>query len=98
MTNCLSGSGKGPGGSDGERRGNSTTFETSPSFLEVMQFSKRWHMADLEQLNKLSRLIDEAYYYAIQTNQDMAAFVLAVASQEVTEQLEGISQPCDHPD
>ncbi|CAN5416542.1 hypothetical protein BH11PSE4_BH11PSE4_25580 [soil metagenome] len=55
-------------------------------------------MADLEQLNKLSRLIDEAYYYAIQTNQDMAAFVLAVASQEVTEQLEGISQPCDHPD
>jgi hypothetical protein len=54
-------------------------------------------MTDLTQLNELSRLIDEAYSLAVQTRQETAALVLAVASQEVTERLEEISQPREQP-
>jgi hypothetical protein len=45
-------------------------------------------MANREELNMLSRLIDDALQLAIELDETMAAYVLSIASREVSERIE----------
>jgi len=43
---------------------------------------------DREKLNMLSRLIDDALQLALQLDETMAAYILSIASREVSERIE----------
>jgi hypothetical protein len=45
-------------------------------------------MANREELNVLSRLIDGALQHAVELNETMAAYILSIASREVSERIE----------
>jgi len=45
-------------------------------------------MANREELNMLSRLIDGALQHAVELNETMAAYILSIASREVSERIE----------
>ena len=45
-------------------------------------------MANREELNVLSRLIDGALQLAIELDETMAAYILSIASREVSERIE----------
>jgi hypothetical protein len=45
-------------------------------------------MANREELNMLSRLIDDALQLAVELDETMAAYILSIASREVSERIE----------
>lgn len=45
-------------------------------------------MANREELNMLSRLIDNALQLAVELDETMAAYILSIASREVSERIE----------
>jgi hypothetical protein len=45
-------------------------------------------MANREELNVLSRLIDDALQVAVELDETMAAYILSIASREVSERIE----------
>jgi hypothetical protein len=68
-------------------------FEPSPSFLETMSYFQRVDQrvkmkADREKLNRLSRRIDDAPQLARELDETMAAYILSIASREVSERME----------
>jgi hypothetical protein len=55
--------------------------------------------ADREKLNRLSRLIDDALQLARELDETMAAYILSIASREVSERIElGEDERPDQPD
>jgi hypothetical protein len=44
-------------------------------------------MANREELNMLSRLIDDALQLAVELDETMAAYILSIASREVSERI-----------
>jgi hypothetical protein len=55
-------------------------------------------MANREELNMLSRLIDDALQLAVELDETMAAYILSIASREVSERIElsETGRPPDH--
>ena len=45
-------------------------------------------MANREEFNMLSRLIDNALQLAVELDETMAAYILSIASREVSERIE----------
>jgi hypothetical protein len=45
-------------------------------------------MANREELNMLSRLIDDALQLAVELDETMAAYILSIASRQLSERIE----------
>jgi hypothetical protein len=61
----------------------SSSWEITGNFQQVTK------MASREQLNMLSRMVDEALRLAVELDETMAAYILSIASREVSERIEG---------
>jgi hypothetical protein len=65
------------------------TFVAPAPILElVSNFQQASKMATREDLNMLSRLVDDALQLAIKLDETMAAYILSIASREVSERIE----------
>jgi len=65
-----------------------TCIAFQPSAAPASNFQQVANMANREELNVLSRLIDGALQLAIELDETMAAYILSIASREVSERIE----------